>query len=72
MSKKHHAITFSAGSGFGITGIFAWIANIAEASQTGVGASDPDAFASNTDRVEVLVAANMDCTVVLFIDQTNE
>jgi len=31
MGKKHHAITFSAGTGFGITGIFAWLANTAEA-----------------------------------------
>ena len=30
MAKKHHAITFSAGTGFGITGILAYIGNTAE------------------------------------------
>jgi len=30
MGKKHHAMTFSAGTGFGITGILAYIGNTAE------------------------------------------
>ena len=47
-------------------------ANTAGASQTGPGASVSNAFATDTDRVEVLIASNMDCTVVLFIDETNE
>ena len=42
------------------------------ATQTGVGASGPVAFASNTDRVDAVVAANMDCTIVIFLDQTTE
>jgi len=42
------------------------------ATQTGVGSSGPVAFASSTDRVEAVVGANMDCTIIIFLDQTTE
>ena len=42
------------------------------ATQTGVGSSQFDAFPSSTDRVAVQVAANMDCTFIVFLDQTTE
>ncbi|MCH7647015.1 MAG: hypothetical protein IIA83_00190 [Thaumarchaeota archaeon] len=46
--------------------------SVAGATQTGPGSSQFDAFPASTDRVHVAVAANMDCTVVVFLDQTIE
>ena len=42
------------------------------ATRTGVGTSPPVAFATDTDRVEAVVDASMDCTIFIFLDQTTE
>ena len=44
----------------------------AGASQTGVGSSDANPFPANMDRLHVVIGANMDCTVVVFLDESNE
>jgi len=42
------------------------------ATQTGPGSSQFDAFPASTDRVAVVIDANMDCTIVVFLDETVE
>ena len=42
------------------------------ATQTGVGTSKPVAFATDTDRVDVVVSISMECSVIVFLDETDE